>query len=61
MHRQCSSRVLALTAATSIFLAVVYWLVLFKLVPAWRGYRVDEATEVLDDGTSITKLVHVPL
>jgi hypothetical protein len=28
-------------------------------VPRWKGYRVEEEVEVLSDGTSISRLIHV--
>ena len=46
---------------TRILFGVLYWLFLTILLPKWGGYELREATDVLDDGTTITKLVHVPL
>ncbi|KAK4072694.1 uncharacterized protein Triagg1_5739 [Trichoderma aggressivum f. europaeum] len=37
---------------------VLYWYVWTILLPKWGGYKLEEKSEVLDDGTSITKLVH---
>lgn len=39
--------------------AVVYWYLWTIAVPRWRGYRLEEEDEVLEDGTSVTKLVKV--
>jgi hypothetical protein len=39
---------------------VVYWYVWTVLLPRWKGYRIEEETSVLADGTSVTTLVHVP-
>lgn len=39
-----------------ILFAVVYWYVWTVLLPRWGGYSLEESVEVLDDGTSITKL-----
>lgn len=39
--------------------AVIYWYIWTVLVPKWRGYHLEEETEVLSDGTSVTRLVHV--
>ncbi|KAJ5414257.1 hypothetical protein N7509_000884, partial [Penicillium cosmopolitanum] len=39
-----------------ILFAVVYWYVWTVLLPRWGGYKLEESVEVLDDGTSITKL-----
>lgn len=44
----------------SIVGSIVYWYVWSDLIPRLRGYRLEEETAVLDDGTSITKIVHKP-
>ncbi|MCJ1462619.1 hypothetical protein MMC07_001221 [Pseudocyphellaria aurata] len=45
---------------TGIFVfAVVYWYLWTVAVPRWRGYRLEEEFDVLEDGTSVTKLVKV--
>ena len=38
---------------------VVYWYIWTVLIPRLRGYRLEEEGDVLDDGTSVTKLVKV--
>jgi hypothetical protein len=38
---------------------VLYWYIWTLALPRWRGERIEEEVEVLEDGTSITKLVHV--
>jgi len=38
---------------------IVYWYVKFVALPKWYGYRIEEEVAVLDDGTSITRLVKV--
>jgi hypothetical protein len=43
-----------------IVFGLLYWYVWTIAIPKWKGYRLEEKTEVLDDGTSVTKLVHVP-
>jgi hypothetical protein len=43
----------------SILFAILYWYLAFVAIPRWYGYRVEEETEVLSDGTSITRLVNV--
>ena len=43
-----------------LLLGVVYWLFLAILLPRWGGYQLEEAADVLDDGTTVIKLVHVP-
>jgi hypothetical protein len=37
----------------------LYWYVWTILLPRWRGYRLEEEVGVLNDGTTITKLVKV--
>ncbi len=39
--------------------AVLYWYMWLVLLPRWRGYRVEEKTNVLEDGTSVVRLVRV--
>lgn len=49
-------------AGLSIFrivFAIVYWYLWTVAVPRWRGYRLEEEVDVLEDGTSITKLIKV--
>ncbi|KAF2866335.1 amino acid permease-domain-containing protein [Massariosphaeria phaeospora] len=43
-----------------IVFGLVYWYVWTRLIPKWKGYRLEEEISVLDDGTTVTKLVHVP-
>ncbi|TLD36013.1 methionine permease [Venturia nashicola] len=38
---------------------IIYWYIWTVALPRWRGYYLEEAVEILDDGTSITKLVHI--
>ena len=45
----------------SIAFGFVYWYVWLKLIPRWRGYRVEEKASVLNDGTTITQLIHVAI
>jgi hypothetical protein len=49
-----------LTSHGSILFAVLYWYIWTVLIPRLRGYTIEEKTEVLDDGITITKLVHIP-
>ncbi|KAK0638495.1 amino acid permease-domain-containing protein [Cercophora newfieldiana] len=51
----------ALVGISVLLFGVLYWLVWTVLLPKWGGYRLEEAADVLDDGTTITKLVAVPL
>ncbi|KAJ9317004.1 hypothetical protein DTO271D3_2743 [Paecilomyces variotii] len=48
----------AIVGVGIILFAVIYWYVWTVLLPRWRGYTLEEEVEVLEDGTSITKLVH---
>ena len=49
----------AIVGSSIIVLAMLYWYIGFVVLPRWRGYRIEEDTEVLPDGTSISKLVRV--
>lgn len=40
-----------------IIFAVLYWYVWTVILPRRGGYRLEEAVETLDDGTTITRLV----
>ena len=44
----------------SVLFGVVYWYVWTQLIPRWRGYRLEEESRVLDDGTTVTQLVKIP-
>lgn len=44
-----------------ILFGVLYWLFLTILLPRWGGYRLEETTDILKDGTTVTKLTRVPL
>jgi hypothetical protein len=43
----------------SMLFAVAYWYIWTVLLPRLQGYKLEEAVEVLADGTSITKFVKV--
>jgi hypothetical protein len=43
-----------------ISFGVLYWLVWTVLLPRLGGYTLEEVADILDDGTTITKLVRVP-
>jgi hypothetical protein len=58
----CKSKLLSLEIISDIYrllFAVLIWYLAFVAVPRWKGYRVEEEVEVLSDGTSIGKLIHV--
>lgn len=38
---------------------VLYWYIWTVLIPRWRNYRLEEQMDVLEDGTSITRIVKV--
>ena len=38
---------------------VLYWYVWSILLPKWQGYRLEEETNVLDDGTTVNKVIKV--
>ncbi|PON28769.1 methionine permease [Trichoderma gamsii] len=48
----------AVVGMSTIVAGVLYWYVWTILLPKWRGYTLEEETEVLGDGTAITRLVH---
>lgn len=45
------------TNTCRIILAVLYWYVWTVVLPRRGGYKLEEAVETLDDGTTITRLV----
>jgi hypothetical protein len=53
-----SSCTSAADTSSTVF-GVIYWYMWTVFLPRWRGYRLEEAVEILEDGTSITKLVHI--
>lgn len=42
-------------------LGALYWYTSCVALPKWRGYKLEDRTEVLKDGTSITTIAHVPI
>ncbi|KAK4184326.1 amino acid permease-domain-containing protein [Podospora australis] len=48
----------AMVGISVLVFAVLYWLVLVVILPKIGNYRLEESTDVLQDGTTITKLVH---
>jgi hypothetical protein len=45
----------------SILFGFAYWYIWTVLLPRWNGYELEEAVDVLDDGTTITKFVTIPI
>ncbi|CAO2654541.1 Nn.00g112740.m01.CDS01 [Neocucurbitaria sp. VM-36] len=50
----------AVVGISVIIFGLLYWYVWIKLIPKWKGYRLEEETSILDDGTTVTTLVQVP-
>ena len=46
-------------AIRRLICGVVYWYLWTSLVPRLRGYHLVEEADVLQDGTSVTKLIKV--
>jgi amino acid transporter len=49
----------AVVGISVILFGLVYWYVWFKLLPRWKGYHVEEETNTLSDGTTVSTLVYV--
>ena len=49
------------TNLDSIAFGFVYWYIWTVALPRWGGYRLENETAVLEDGTSINKLVRKEL
>ncbi|KAE8353799.1 amino acid/polyamine transporter I [Aspergillus coremiiformis] len=47
----------ALVGAGVVVFGVLYWYIWTVFLPQWGDYRLEEEKDVLEDGTSITKLV----
>lgn len=56
-----STSVFIANHGTSILFGVIYWYIWKVLIPHHNGYTLEETTATLDDGTSITRLVQVPI
>ncbi|KAJ0164047.1 Low-affinity methionine permease [Colletotrichum tanaceti] len=48
----------AVVGASILGAGVVYWYFWIVLMPKLRGYKIEECEQILNDGTTITKLVH---
>ncbi|KAK3984425.1 amino acid permease-domain-containing protein [Cladorrhinum sp. PSN332] len=51
----------ALVGISVLVFGILYWFLLTIFLPWLGGYRLEEEADVLSDGTTITKLVHVPV
>jgi hypothetical protein len=40
---------------------VLYWYSWTVLLPKWKRYRLEEEIRILDDGTTVTNIVKVPI
>jgi amino acid transporter len=49
----------AVVGVSVILIGLVYWIIWFKVIPRYKGYRVEEELSVLSDGTTVSTLVHV--
>ncbi|KAJ4375405.1 low-affinity methionine permease [Neocucurbitaria cava] len=49
----------AFVGISVIIFGLLYWYVWIRLIPGWKGYRLEEETSILDDGTTVSTLVHV--
>ena len=47
--------------AISILSGILYWYIWTVFVPSLKGYTLEEETDILDDGTTVTTLTKVPL
>ncbi|KAJ9157761.1 Methionine permease [Pleurostoma richardsiae] len=51
----------ALVGVAIILFGFGYWYIWTVFLPKWRGYKLEERSDVLDDGVTITRLVQVPI
>ncbi|KAI5363082.1 Putative amino acid/polyamine transporter I [Septoria linicola] len=51
----------ALVGIAILLFGVAYWYIYTEVLPRWRGYKLEDRIETLDDGTTITAIAHVPL
>ena len=54
-----TERVVLTVYVHRLIFGVMYWYIWTVLIPRLRGYHLEEETDVLEDGTSVTKLVKV--
>ena len=54
----CAEMVLII-AMRRLVCGVIYWYLWTVLIPRLRGYRLEEEGDMLQDGTSVTKLIKV--
>ncbi|KXH35732.1 methionine permease [Colletotrichum simmondsii] len=51
----------AIIGVSILTAGVLYWYVWTVALPRWGGYKIEEKEEILSDGTTITKLVHIDI
>ncbi|CAK1358050.1 unnamed protein product [Cercospora beticola] len=51
----------ALVGIAILVFGTLYWYLFAEVVPRWRGYKLEDRTESLDDGTTITTIAHVAI
>ncbi|KAF2216953.1 hypothetical protein CERZMDRAFT_108834 [Cercospora zeae-maydis SCOH1-5] len=51
----------ALVGIIILAFGVLYWYIFATVLPRWRGYKFEDKTDSLDDGTTITTIAHVPI
>ena len=49
----------AVVGLSVIIFGLIYWYVRIKIIPRWKGYRIEEEMGVLEDGTTFTTLIKV--
>lgn len=54
-----ADRIVLTVHVCRIIFGVLYWYLWTILIPRLRGYHLEEEIDVLEDGTSVTKLVKV--
>ncbi|KAF2092411.1 hypothetical protein NA57DRAFT_69814 [Rhizodiscina lignyota] len=48
----------AIVGTSIILFGILYWYIVTVLIPRWKGYQLEEAVEVLDDGTKTVNYQH---
>ncbi|KXT03392.1 hypothetical protein AC578_3942 [Pseudocercospora eumusae] len=51
----------ALIGISVLTFGIVYWYIYTIAWPRWRGHRLEDKTETLHDGTTITRIAHIPI
>jgi hypothetical protein len=56
-----TSKIPKLIPSNSLLFGVLYWYVWTIWIPRRNNYSLEETVETLDDGTTVTTLVQVPI